>query len=149
VIPAGARCGLHAEVAAVDVCQRCGRFLCGDCVELAADEVYCADCAPKVNQPASLLAKAGLIIAWVAWGAFATFAFGLRAPLFFVLLVVVPAPTALAALACAVVEWRRLKAGTSARRGRPWVLGTFAVAAPLVLLMGALYAYGLNALLSR
>ena len=33
MVQAGARCATHSDVAAVDVCRRCGKFLCGECVE--------------------------------------------------------------------------------------------------------------------
>jgi hypothetical protein len=63
VIPAGARCGVHVEVAAVDLCKRCGRFLCGDCVELAGEDAFCADCAKRQVGPASSMATAAM---WLA-----------------------------------------------------------------------------------
>jgi hypothetical protein len=41
----GARCGTHPQAAAVDVCTRCGRFVCAACDELGPDEqAYCAPC---------------------------------------------------------------------------------------------------------
>ena len=149
MIPSGARCGAHAEVAAVDVCQRCGRFLCGDCVELLDEEVYCAECAARVNLPPSLLAKAAPAAAGFAWLAFAAATLGLRGPLSFFVLVVVPAPTARAALAMALVEWRRIKASASPARGRRWLVATFVAAGPLLLLLLALFAWGLRALLAN
>lgn len=60
MIPAGARCGVHVEVPAVDLCKRCGRFLCGECVELAGEYAFCADCAKRRDGPPSILAKLAL-----------------------------------------------------------------------------------------
>ncbi len=52
-IEAGARCARHPSVA-VDVCARCGSFVCAMCAEISAsDEVYCAECYPKLNKPSS------------------------------------------------------------------------------------------------
>lgn len=39
-----ARCSRHVEAPAVDVCQRCGTFVCGDCLELREGEPFCPDC---------------------------------------------------------------------------------------------------------
>jgi hypothetical protein len=141
MVPAGARCATHASVAAVDLCQRCGRFLCGECVELVGEDAYCADCAARVNVPASKLARAGLIVTGVSWLAFGGFAFGYRAPLFLIGLVLVPGPGALAALTLAALEWRRMKAGLSAAHGRRWVVATFVFATPLLLLSLAMIAF--------
>ncbi len=45
----GATCGAHAGVVAVDLCPRCGRFLCGECVELVGEQAFCASCASVVT----------------------------------------------------------------------------------------------------
>lgn len=50
--PSGALCAKHPEVAAVDVCQRCGLFVCGECVDIRAEDVFCADCARILDRPA-------------------------------------------------------------------------------------------------
>jgi hypothetical protein len=63
----GAHCGKHPEVAAVELCTRCGTFLCGDCVEYVRDETAaCSDCAPLLRGvKASARAKvAPLLAAW-------------------------------------------------------------------------------------
>ena len=39
-----ARCGNHPSVAAVEICKRCGTFLCGDCLDYAGDDPYCSKC---------------------------------------------------------------------------------------------------------
>ncbi len=51
--PAGARCAQHPEQAAVDVCQRCGAFVCADCTEIRREDVYCSRCAPLMDRPPS------------------------------------------------------------------------------------------------
>jgi hypothetical protein len=53
----GATCGTHAGTMAVDVCTRCGRFLCGECVELVAEQPYCASCVTVLTQVASRPAR--------------------------------------------------------------------------------------------
>jgi hypothetical protein len=46
----GAACAAHAGVAAVEVCTRCGAFLCGDCVEYVMEErPFCAPCAQRAR----------------------------------------------------------------------------------------------------
>lgn len=50
--PAGARCARHASTAAVDLCQRCGTFVCGECVHIRSEDVYCVDCAAILDRPA-------------------------------------------------------------------------------------------------
>lgn len=145
MIPSGARCGTHPEIAAVDLCKRCGRFLCGECIELVGEDAYCEPCAQRVEAPASALAKAAMIVAGVAWLLFGAFSFALRAPLFLVLLVLVPGPSALAATVMGMVEWRRIKRGETSARGKRWVVVALVVATPLFLLMTAMVAYGLFA----
>lgn len=49
--PAGARCARHAQAAAVDVCQRCGTFVCGECVNIRSEDVFCPDCARILDRP--------------------------------------------------------------------------------------------------
>jgi hypothetical protein len=43
------RCGLHPDQLAVEVCARCGAFLCGGCLVLA-DEASCAPCALRARR---------------------------------------------------------------------------------------------------
>lgn len=52
-LPPTARCGSHPEVAAVQICQRCGRFLCEECLELKGDDAFCAQCHGLVGRPQS------------------------------------------------------------------------------------------------
>src|SRR6185295_2040015 len=62
-IPAEACCGVHPEVAAVELCKRCGRFLCRDCVSLVGEDAYCADCRVQHPGAPSRLATAALAVA--------------------------------------------------------------------------------------
>ncbi len=48
---AGARCGQHPGGAAVELCVRCGSFLCGACVDYVDDEPCCARCVPLLRPP--------------------------------------------------------------------------------------------------
>ncbi len=75
--PFGARCAKH-PVAAVDVCQRCGAFVCGECVNIRAEDVFCGDCARLLDRPRSARAKValGLAAAPVPLTAVMSFAFG-------------------------------------------------------------------------
>lgn len=54
-------CASHPSVIAVDTCQRCGRFVCGDCVTLERDETYCAECAPKAKQRTKAVVVTALV----------------------------------------------------------------------------------------
>ena len=46
----GALCGRHPTVAAVEICTRCGTFVCGECVAYRADEQpYCTDCLAHLD----------------------------------------------------------------------------------------------------
>ncbi|MEW5742205.1 MAG: hypothetical protein AB1938_25035 [Myxococcota bacterium] len=66
----GAVCAKHEGVPAVEVCTRCGAFLCGECVEYVEEEKpVCASCAaivraqrtPGALKAAPFLAVMGLI----------------------------------------------------------------------------------------
>jgi hypothetical protein len=46
----GARCAKHPAVAAVDTCQRCGAFVCGECTNIRDEDVYCADCVKLLDR---------------------------------------------------------------------------------------------------
>lgn len=58
------QCARHPAVPAVDVCQRCGTFTCGDCLELSIDAVLCTDCHRRqgASRFASRRAIASLIL---------------------------------------------------------------------------------------
>ena len=64
--PPSARCARHAEVPAVDVCQRCGSFVCGECVNIRKEDVYCAACAVILERPGSRRPLLGLLAALLA-----------------------------------------------------------------------------------
>ncbi len=61
--PAGARCAQHPETAAVDVCQRCGAFVCAECTEIRDEDVYCTKCIPQLDKPTSVRIK---VLFWTA-----------------------------------------------------------------------------------
>ena len=70
MLDAGARCATHPSTGAVEVCGRCGSYLCADCMELEGfDGVYCAPCFVKVSPraPASGRAPGALVMALVAF----------------------------------------------------------------------------------
>jgi hypothetical protein len=52
-------CARHPGVAAVDICSRCGTFVCGDCVEYQGDDVpFCQPCIALVRVvPASMRSR--------------------------------------------------------------------------------------------
>lgn len=58
------QCARHPAAPAVDVCQRCGTFTCGDCLELSSDAVLCSDCYRRqgASRVASTKAIASLIL---------------------------------------------------------------------------------------
>ena len=67
-VAAGAMCAKHAGTPAVDICVRCGSFVCAECEELSVtDEVFCATCFELVkSHPPTLrsyLARIGLVLA--------------------------------------------------------------------------------------
>lgn len=59
--PAGATCPRHAAALAVDVCERCGRFVCGDCAVLKGEKTWCSECA-AVPHTASARATLALVL---------------------------------------------------------------------------------------
>lgn len=62
-LTAGALCGKHPQVTAVEVCTRCGSFLCGECVDYLDDTTaYCAPCLGLVSAKVSLRAKGSLVL---------------------------------------------------------------------------------------
>lgn len=137
-VVAGAHCGAHPAVAAVEICTRCGTFLCGDCVEYAADETpCCGSCLPLMQQgPASLRARLGPLLALagvLTW--LAGFPVRGRAGL---ALWVLSLPLGGAGLTVSARELLRVRAGRSSGRGRPLAWAG--------LLLGALYAVLLSLL---
>jgi hypothetical protein len=135
MVQTGARCAAHASVAAVDVCKRCGRFLCGDCVELVGEDAYCAECRGRLEAPASWVGVAALTTAGAGWLTFglATFVWppaGLMA-----------LPVPFVALAMALIEGLRIRGGTASRRGRRFVAGSVVASVPLLFALFALVIY--------
>lgn len=61
---AEAHCANHPAVGAVEICARCGSFLCGDCVEYFRDETpVCSTCLPLMApKPASLRSKLAPVV---------------------------------------------------------------------------------------
>lgn len=58
--PVGATCPRHPSALAVDVCERCGRFVCGDCAVLKDEKTSCSECAAV---PHTASARATLALA--------------------------------------------------------------------------------------
>jgi hypothetical protein len=133
----GARCGTHPEIAAVDVCKRCGKFLCGECLELLGEDAYCASCATRGGAVASALAKATVWAAGGAWLSCAVPVLLARAFTFTfaVFSLLLPTSAALAAVSMGLVELRRIRRGDASERGRRWVITGFALAIALLSLM--------------
>lgn len=94
--PAGATCPLHSSALAVDVCERCGRFVCGDCVVLRDERTLCTECAAA---PASASPRATLALVLGLLG--------------FVCCV----PLSMAAVAVGRVEERAIDRGDAPREG--------------------------------
>jgi hypothetical protein len=121
MIPAGARCGVHADVAAVDVCKRCGRFLCGECVQLVEEDAYCADCEKRIDKSPSRMAyvTGGTAIAtWIlTLGAVAVPLVGGLALL-----------ASLATLGLGVSELMRIRLRETPRKGRGLVIAAMVIA---------------------
>ncbi|MBL8941343.1 MAG: DUF4190 domain-containing protein [Archangium sp.] len=59
--PVGATCPRHPSALAVDMCERCGRFVCGDCAVLKGEKTWCAECA-AVPHTASARATLALVL---------------------------------------------------------------------------------------
>lgn len=59
--PAGASCPRHPAALAVDLCERCGRFVCGDCAVLKDEKTWCSECA-AVPHSASARATLALVL---------------------------------------------------------------------------------------
>jgi hypothetical protein len=89
--PTGARCAKHADVAAVDVCQRCGTFVCGECVQIRSEDEFCSDCAKLLDRPPSRRPRVAFLCAI------------LPCPLFVALVSTVPVVGLLLGLAVAVL----------------------------------------------
>lgn len=136
----GATCGNHAGVPAVEICSRCGTFLCGECVEYFQEVTpACANCLPHLKgQPASVRAKLSPVltaVALVGWlGGFLApgrpglVVWGLSFPIGF------------AGFAFAVQELRLIRAGQAGARGRWWARVGLGLGVLFALLFGMLVA---------
>lgn len=116
----GAHCGKHPALAAVEVCTRCGTFLCADCVEYVQEiTAACADCAPLLRGvPASARAKMSPVLASLGFvGLVAGFFIRGRPGLTFWAAAV---PLGFTGLALAVMELRLMRGSTVVQRGRRW-----------------------------
>lgn len=139
----GAHCGKHPAVAAVELCARCGTFLCGDCVEYVRDEIAaCSDCAPLLRgvkatvraRLAPIFSSVGVvgIIAGVVvagrpgisiWGA--------------------SIPFGLLGVGLAVMELRLMRGATVMNHGRRWALAGLVLGVLFLLeLLGLLALFG-------
>lgn len=135
---AGASCGKHPGVAAVEICSRCGTFLCGECVEYFNEVTpACASCLPLLSgSPASARARvspvltsvglSGLVAGFLARGRVGLAIWALSFLLGF------------AGLAFGVQELRLIRAGQAGTRGRRWAIAGLVVGGLFALLFGAL-----------
>lgn len=135
----GASCGTHVGVAAVEICTRCGTFLCGDCVEYFREETpACANCMPHlIGSPASLRARISPILSVLGLtGLLGGFIVRGRSGLF---VWAVGFALGFAGIAFGVQELRLIRAGQAGTRGRRWAQWGLGV--------GALFALGFGLLL--
>lgn len=65
MVAPGAVCANHPSVHAVETCERCGSFICANCMELEGYDAYCPDCYLKVGTkaPASAMATTAIVLA--------------------------------------------------------------------------------------
>ena len=131
---AGASCGNHPGVAAVEICTRCGTFLCGECVEYFNEVTpSCANCLPLLaGGPASMRARLSPLLTTSALGGIiAGFVVRGRPGL------AIWAASFLlgfAGIAFGVQELRLIRASQAGTRGRRWAIAG--------LVVGALFALG-------
>lgn len=135
---AGAHCGDHPASAAVEICARCGTFLCGECVfYFKEDTAACVSCLPRLEGgPASARARVsalfstlgltGLLVGFLVRG---RPGLGLWALSFVV---------GFTGIAFGVQELRLIAANQAGARGRNW--------ARAGLVIGALFALGFGGL---
>lgn len=134
----GAHCGAHPAVAAVEICSRCGTFLCGECVEYFKDITpCCAACLPLLKGPPPsprLLVPPVLgFIALFIWLA------GFLVPgRMGIALWTLSMPFGFSGLAFAVREVRLARAGTTSPRGKSIAWAGLIVCFAYVLLLALL-----------
>ncbi|MCU0696179.1 MAG: hypothetical protein MUC96_06610 [Myxococcaceae bacterium] len=120
-VATGATCPVHVAVPAVEVCERCGRFVCGECLQFAQDGVaLCTACFAK---PHGRSTRSGLALALVLAGCLGC------VPL-------TPIGIALAWLELRAIE--RGEAAAASKAGAQWALGLglMQLAAGALLLVG-------------
>jgi hypothetical protein len=112
----GATCGAHAGVVAVDLCPRCGRFLCGECVELVGEQAFCAPCASVVTAQPSRPARwsVGLSLAGLVGMGLGLFTQGRAGLLLWALAI----PTGVLGFAMALGALRGEPSSATARRAK-------------------------------
>ncbi len=136
---AGAHCGTHAAVPAVEICSRCGTFLCGECVEYFREVTpACANCLPVLRgSPASTRAKISPVLSTLGLGGLGAgfLVHGRRGLIVWAVSFVF----GFAGLAFGAQELRLIRAGQAGTRGRGWARAGLAV--------GAIFALGFGLLL--
>ncbi len=145
--PPSARCGLHTEVAAVDLCQRCGAFLCGECVELLGEDVLCPACFQRLGGHAPPSRQARLSAALGVLGLVLGPALFTRGILYFL----IGLGPGLIGLWLARRELARIDAGRSPAVGRGWArlgrglgwinFGLFSLAGLILAAVAILFAW--------
>jgi hypothetical protein len=114
----GASCATHAGATAVDLCTRCGSFLCGECVEYLDTAPYCERCHRLVTTRASLRARVSAALSGLGvLGMLAGFVVQGRPGLGLWALAV---PTGFVGLASSLQELAALTRGEAPTPGRPW-----------------------------
>ena len=135
---AGAHCGAHPAIAAVEICSRCGTFLCGECVEYFREVTpACSNCMPLlIGGPASARARVSPVLSTLGFSALLG-GFLVRGrpglgvwALGFVL--------GFAGIAFGVQELRLIRAGQAGAHGKGWAIAG--------LVIGGLFALGFGAL---
>ena len=93
----GAVCARHLTSTAVDVCTRCGSFVCSLCIELSKkDEVFCEPCFELVERADRPSRLAPIATVFLALGIGLIFFGNLLSLLF-----------GIAGVVLAVIDWRR------------------------------------------
>jgi hypothetical protein len=143
----GAHCGAHPAAAAVELCSRCGTFLCGECVEYFQEVTpACAACLPLLGGgAASMRARLAPALALAGLGGYLVgFLVPGRAGIAWW---VSSLPLGFSALALSVQELRLIRDGQAGSRGRHWArvglgLGVaYALLLALLVLTFVLFTY--------
>lgn len=135
---AGAHCGAHPAVAAVEICSRCGTFLCGDCVEYFKDTTpCCAACLPLMR--GGPISPRVVVTPFIGLAGLVTWLSGFLVPgRAGIALWVSSLPLGFACLALSVMELRLVRAGQSSPRGKPLAWAGFVVGVVYALLFALL-----------